>query len=199
MHLLELTSMLVKLKRGRLNLPNLAYNETLDSLLMDAIKKCEQNETSLFSIKYPLVEHSMIHGLMGLKSYMLSLYYETGFCKEYDIDDLEWLYAAYCRKFDKDREASVFNIYSAVYLNALFCDYLKKDYGTLRLSEDDCKLAQSLLGNLTDDDRYEIMFSCAKHFTYGSISYNNKSFDKLFPSVLSAIKHKNVGKILVTN
>ncbi|MBQ7161132.1 MAG: hypothetical protein IJR90_05450 [Clostridia bacterium] len=198
MHLLELTSMLVRVKRTRLLLPNETYNETLDSQLMTAIKRCEKNETSLISIKYPIVDHSMIHGLMGLKSYMLNLYYENVFCGEYDKEELKWLYENYCKKFEKDASQSVFNIYSAVYLNALFCDYLKKDYGTLRLTEDDCKLAQSLLGSLTDDDRYDIMYGCAKHFTYGSIAYNNKTFDKLFTGILSAIKHKNIGKILVS-
>ena len=198
MHLLEMTSMLVKLKRGRLVIPNCAYNETLDLLLMEAIKRCEKDETSLISIKYPLVDHSMIHGLMGMKSYMLSLFYETEFCKEYEKDDIDWIYNAYCRKSDKDPVEGIFNFYSVVYINALFCDYLKKDYGTLRLTEEDCRLAQSLLGSLTDDDRYEIMFSCAKHFTYGNIAYNNKTFDKLFPGVLSAIKHKSIYKVLIT-
>ena len=199
MHLLELTSMMVKLKRSRMPLPNGAYNETLDSLLMASIKRCEKDETSLISLKYPLTEPSMIHGLMGLKSYMLSLYYENVFCGEYDVSELEWLYDNYCVKFGKDREEAVFNIYSAVYLNALFCDYLKKDYGTLRLTKDDCKLANGLLGALTDDDRYDILFGCAKHFTYGSIAYNNKTFEKLFSSVLYAIKHKSIYKLLVTS
>ena len=198
MHLLELTSMMVKLKRTRMHLQNNAYNQTLDSLLMASIKRCEKDETSLISLKYPLTVPSMVHGLMGLKSYMLSLYYENVFCSEYGDEELAWFYERYCEKFDKHPEESIFNVYSAVYLNALFCDYIKKDYGTLRLTESDCKLIQSLLGSLTDEDRYEIMFSCAKHFTYGSIAYNNKTFDKVFPAALSAIKHKNIGKILVT-
>lgn len=198
MHILELASMMVRIKHSRLKLPNEAYNFTLDTLLKASIKRCEKDETALISLNYSLAEPSMIHGLMGLKSYMLSLYYENIFCAEYDAEEIEWIYNAYCKKFEKNPESVVFNIYSVVYLNALFCDYLKKDYGTLRLSEDDCKLAQSLLGSLTDDDRYDILFSCAKHFTYGSIAYNNKTFDKLFTNILSAIKHKNIGKILVT-
>lgn len=198
MHLLELTSMMVKLKRTRMQLPNSAYNHTLDSMLMASIKRCEKDETSLISLKYPLADPSMVHGLMGLKSYMLSLYYENVFCAEYGSEELSWFYERYCEKFEKHPEESVFNVYSAVYLNALFCDYLKKDYGTLRITENDCKLIQSLLGGLTDDDRYDILFSCAKHFTYGSIAYNNKSFDRVFPQVLSAVKHKSVSKILTT-
>ena len=197
MHLLELTSMMVKVKRSRTDIPNSAYNFTLDSALMAAIKRCEKDETALLSMDYPLLEPSMLHGLMGLKSYMLSLYYENAFCAEYDNNELSWLYQNYCDKTNKNPESSIFNVFSVVYLNALFCDYLKKDYGTLKLTPDDCKLAQSLLGVLTDDDRYEILFGCAKHFTYGSIAYNNKAFDRHFQSVLSAIKHKSLEKLLI--
>ncbi len=197
MHLLELTSLMVKVKRSRMELPNGAYNFTLDSALMAAIKRCEKDETALLSMDYPLLEPSMLHGLMGLKAYMLNLFYENTFLGEYEKDEIEWLYNAYCDKTGKPTDSSVFNVFSVVYLNALLCDYLKKDYGTLRLTPDDCKLAQSLLGVLSDDDRYEILFGCARHFTYGSIAYNNKAFEKHFPAVLSAIKHKALEKLLV--
>lgn len=197
MHLLELTSLMVKVKRSRTDIPNGAYNFTLDSALMAAIKRCEKDETALLSMDYPLLEPYMLHGLMGLKSYMLNLYYENAFCAEYENSEIKWIYETYCDKTNKNPEASVFNVFSVVYLNALFCDYLKKDYGTLKLTPDDCKLAQSLLGVLTDDDRYEILFGCARHFTYGSIAYNNKAFDRHFQSVLSAIKHRSLEKLLV--
>lgn len=197
MHLLELTSLMVKVKRSRMELPNSAYNFTLDSALMAAIKRCEKDETALLSMDYPLLEPSMLHGIMGLKAYMLNLFYENTFLDEYDKSEIEWLYNAHCDKTGKNSDSSVFNVFTVVYLNALFCDYLKKDYGTLKLTPEDCKLAQSLLGVLSDDDRYEILFGCARHFTYGSIAYNNKAFEKHFPAILSAIKHKALEKLLV--
>lgn len=197
MHLLELTSLMVKVKRSRMDLPNGSYNFTLDSALMAAIKRCEKDETALISMDYPLLEPSMLHGLMGLKAYMLNLFYENTFIGEYEKNEVDWLYDKYCYKTGKNPESSVFNVFSVVYLNALFCDYLKKDYGTLKLTPEDCKLAQSLLGVLSDDDRYEILFGCARHFTYGSVAYNNKAFQKHFPAVLSAIKHKLLEKLLV--
>ena len=77
MHLLELTSMLVKLKRTRLPISNIAYNTTLDQTLMASIKKCENNESLVAAMDYPLCESSMVHGVMGLKAYMLNLLYVT--------------------------------------------------------------------------------------------------------------------------
>jgi len=196
MHLLELTSMLVKLKRSRLPISNAAYNNVLDTQLMASIKRCEKEETALLSMDYPLSESSMVHGVMGLKAYMLNLCYENYFCAEYEKDEIAWLYDTYCKSLEGDQSPQC-NIYNAIYINALFCDYLKKDYGTLRLSESDCKIAQNLLSALNDDDRYEILFGCAKHFTYGSIAYNNKAFDRVFPAIISAVKHKTLHKLLI--
>ena len=196
MHLLELTSMMVKLKRSRLPVPSEAYNNTLDTQLMSAIKRCEKDETALISVDYPLAESSMIHGMMGLKAYMVNLIYESRFCAEYETDEVVWLYERYVAA-DEAGDAKVFNIYSAVYLNALFCDYLKKDYGTLKLTAGDCKIAQNLLGSLSEADRREFLYTCAKHFTFGSIAYNNKTFDRLFPAVNAAIKRKTLAELLV--
>ena len=196
MHLLELTSMMVKLKRARMPVPNDAYNNTLDTQLMSAIKRCEKDETALLSVDYPLAESSMIHGMMGLKAYMVNLTYECRFCAEFEGDDVVWLYDRYVAGCEEGN-AKVLNIYSAVYLNALFCDYLKKDYGTLRLTAGDCKIAQNLLAPLVEDDRREILYGCAKHFTFGSIAYNNKTFDRIFPAVNTAIKRKTLADLLV--
>ena len=196
MHILEMTGLMVRIKKSRLNIPNAPYNKTLDAGLSAAISKCAKEETALISMEYPLVEHNMLHGLMGVKAYLLNLYNENIFCQEYS-EDMEWFYHAYCDKFDKHPENSRFNIYTQTYINALFCDFLVKDYGTLKLTENDCKVAQNLLGGLTDEARYDLLFNCAKHFTYGNLAYNNKTFDKIFDKILNAIKHKNIEKLVV--
>lgn len=197
MHLLELTSMLVKLKRTRLPISNIAYNTTLDQTLMASIKKCENNESLVAAMDYPLCESSMVHGVMGLKAYMLNLLYENVFCSEFDREDILKLYTAACKNKNYDEERTVFNFFTLVYLNALFCDYLKKDYGTLKISENDCYLIQDLLGKLTDEDRYLILFGSAKHFTFGSLAYNNKAYEKIFPLISSALRRKNIEKLLI--
>lgn len=199
MHLLEIISLLVKLKRTRLPIANKAYNTTLDQTLMALIKKCERNETLVASMDYPLSEASMVHGIMGLKAYMLNLFYENVFCSEFDQEEVKRLYLLACKKKGFDEENCVFNFFTAVYLNALFCDYLCKDYGTVRITHDDCVLIQDLLGKLTDDDRYAILFGSAKHFTFGSLAYNNKAYEKVFPLILTALKRKSIEKLLVVD
>ena len=155
MHLLEIISLLVKLKRTRLPIAN--------------------------------------------KAYMLNLFYENVFCSEFDQEEVKRLYLLACKKKGFDEENCVFNFFTAVYLNALFCDYLCKDYGTVRITHDDCVLIQDLLGKLTDDDRYAILFGSAKHFTFGSLAYNNKAYEKVFPLILTALKRKSIEKLLVVD
>ena len=195
-HIMDMMGLLIKNKKLRIDIPNRAYNDTLDRDIMSAIKRIEKEENALIELQYPLHESSMLHGYMGLKSYLLNLYYESAYCAEYDKEELCRLVENYCKTRGLDCIESCFNIYTAVYLNGLFCDYLKKDYGTLRITEKDEKLILGLLGMLTDEEREEILFSCAKRFTYGSLAYNNKMFIKLLPSIICAIKRKNLGTIL---
>lgn len=196
MHLMDMMGLLVKNKKIRLSTVNKAYNDALDRDIMAAIKRIEKEDSALIEMFYPLCEHSMLHGYMGLKSYLLNLFYENAFCNEYNAEDIEWLIANHCRNKDKEEESSCFNIYTVIYANALFCDYLKKEFGTLKLTDRDCKLAQSLLGPLDDEEREEILFSCARRMTHGSLAYNNKTFMKILPSIITAIKRKNISSVV---
>lgn len=196
-HIMDMMGLLMKNRKLRIKTTNKAYNDTVDKEIMSAIKRIEKEEGALLEMQYPLAEPSMLHGFMGLKSYLLNLCYENTFCAEYEDTEIEWLLETYETKYGCNMEDVRFNIYTAVYLNAIFCDYLKKDYGTLRITQKDTKLAISLLGVLTDEEREEILFSCAKRLTYGNLSYNNKTFIKLIPSILSAIKRKNLDSLLI--
>ncbi|MBE6572997.1 MAG: hypothetical protein E7652_01230 [Ruminococcaceae bacterium] len=199
MHLMDMLGLLAKNKKIRVSTDNKAYNDTLDRDIMTAIKRIEKEESALLEMQYPLSEPSMLHGYMGLKSYILNLYYENTLCNEYNEDDIRWLIETYCNTRDKDEVSASFNIYNIVYLNALFCDYLKKEYGTLKLTEKDCKLAQSLLGSLDVEAREEILFACARRLTAGNVAYNNKTFLKYLSNISTAIKRKNLASFLVVD
>ncbi len=196
MHLMDMMGLHVKSKIIRINTINKAYNDTLDRDIIAAIKRIEKEESAILEMTYPLFECSMLHGYMGLKCYLLNFFYENSFCREYNEDDIAWVVSNYCRNHGKTEEDSVFNVYGAVYANALFCDYLKKEFGTLKLTDKDCKLAQSLLGPLNDEEREEILFSCARRMTHGSLAYNNKTFMKILPSIITAIKRKNIASVV---
>ena len=193
---MDMLGLLAKNKKIRLKTDCKVYNDTLDRDIMAAIKRIEKEESALLEMQYPLSETSMIHGYMGLKSYILNFYYENAFCAEYNENDIRWIIETYCKTREKQEPDAVFNIYNIIYLNALFCDYLKKEYGTLRLTDKDCKLAQNLLGSLDTESREEILFSCARRLTTGSIAYNNKTFLKYLPNISTAIKRKNLASFL---
>ena len=57
---------------------------------------------------YPLSEASMVHGIMGLKAYMLNLFYENVFCSEFDQEEVKRLYLLACKK--KGLTSRVFSI-----------------------------------------------------------------------------------------
>lgn len=196
MHIMDMMGLHVKNKKIRLETDNKAYNDTLDRDIIAAIKRIEKEESAVLEMPYPLQEHSMLHGYMGLKTYLLNLFYENTFCREYNAEDLRWLLNNYCINKNRNEAESCFNIYTAVYTNALFCDYLKKEFGTLRLTDRDCKLAQTLLSPLNDEAREEILFSCARRMTHGSLAYNNKTFMKILPSIITAIKRKNIASVV---
>lgn len=196
MHVMDMMRLHVKSKKIRICTENKAYNDTLDRDIIAAIKRIEKEESALIEMPYPLHEQSMLHGFMGLKSYLLNLYYENAFCDEYNPEDVCWLLSNYGINKSKDIAETRFNIYTVIYANALFCDYLKKEYGTLRLTEKDCKLAQTLLAPLSDEEKEEILFSCARRMTHGSLAYNNKTFIKILPSIITAIKRKNIASVV---
>lgn len=195
-HLMDMMGLLSRSKKIRLSTSNKQYNDTLDRDIIAAIKRIEKEDSAVLEMTYPLYEHSMLHGFMGLKSYLLNFFYENSFCNQYNKEDIEWLIANYCKNKGKSEEEICFNIYGAVYANALLCDYLKKEFGTLVLTEQDCKLAQSLLAPLSDPEREDILFSCARRMTHGSLAYNNKTFIKLLPSIITAIKRKNIAAVV---
>ncbi len=196
-HLMDMMSLLVKNKKVRAPIAMRKYNDALDRDVMSLIKRVEKEESALLDMPYTLFEPTMLHGFMGLKSYLLNLFYENTFIAEYENEEVEWIYKAYCKKHSLNEEEAAFNFYKVVYLNALFCDYLKKDYGTLRITKKDCELAQGLLGILTDGERDEILFSCARKFTFGSLAYNNKAYMRFSTAILSAIKKKDLASLLV--
>ena len=196
-HLLDMMSLFAQNKKVRMNVANTAYNEAFDLEIKSAIKRIEKEENAILTMRYPLCEPAMLHGFMGVKSYLLNFLYENDFCSEYDIDEVNRILDLYCKKRSYDDSISTYNIYTVIYLNALFCDYLKKDYGTLTLNEKDCELIESLLGVLNDESREEILFSCAKHLDKGNVAYNNKAFMKFLPMIHNACKKKTMAELLV--
>ena len=109
MHIMDMMGLLMKNKKIRLTTSNKVYNDALDRDIIAAIKRIEKEDSALLEMFYPLSEHSMLHGYMGLKSYLLNLFYENTFCHEYDAEDIEWLINNYCRNKDKDEESAVLN------------------------------------------------------------------------------------------
>ena len=160
---LETTSLLVKARRTRINLPNYEYNNALDVSIPEMLrcynvkfsphrlgvpdgKKKDRQKQKDLMLDYPLALPVVgAHGIYYLKNYLLNLCNENKFCRDFSQGSLASLYKRFCDTGGEEYQSALVNIYTLAILNAVFADYLKKEHGTLALSDDDIDIAQKLL------------------------------------------------------
>ena len=196
MHLIEMLNLLVQIRKTRIDAGIEEYNRVIDKELIAAIKRCENEEQAIFEMSYPLSDPGMLHGYMGVKSYMLNLFFENIFCGRFEKSELEWLINA-CEEGMTGHNC--FNIYNKAYLNALFCEYLQKDIGTLRLTKEDCAAAQKLLSKLDEQKQYELLAETANRISSSEThNYNAKYFERIAPKILAAVKKKKLGALIIS-
>ncbi|MBQ7500736.1 MAG: hypothetical protein IJT91_07555 [Clostridia bacterium] len=193
-HLIEMLNLLVQIRKTRISAGIDEYDKVVDKELIAAIKRCETEEQAIFEMSYPLSDPGMLHGYMGVKSYMLNLFFENLFCGRFEQSEIIWLVDS-CDEYMNGHKC--FNVYNKAYLNALFCEYLQKDIGTLRLSKEDCTAAQKLLSKLDDQKQYELLAETANKISSSELhNYNAKYFERIAPKILAALKKKKLTALL---
>ena len=195
MHLIEMLNLLVQIKRTRLDIGHREYNHVIDSELIAAVKRCEVEEQAIFEMSYPLSDPCMLHGYMGVKAYMLNLLYENLFCGKFEKNEIDRIVGV-C---ENNRVGKLsYNLFNSFYLNALICEYLQKDIGTLSLSADDCAAAQKLLGELDEQKQYELLAECSGKVSGSELhNYSAKYFERISPKIMAAVKKKKLSSLLI--
>ncbi|MDD4772464.1 MAG: DUF6179 domain-containing protein [Eubacteriales bacterium] len=200
LYVCEATGLLVRVKRTRLNIPNIYYNETIDSFI-DLLKKYDMKFGSHHvpgDIDYPLaVQSKSLRGIHALRGYLMNLASENGFCRQYESEEIAKLYALFCDKRKYPYSEPRVNIFSLVFVNALFNEYLRKEPGTLMITEDECEVIESLLESVTDDERRTILGGIASKMIGGNPQYNVKTATKIMPEILNAIKNNTLKNYLI--
>lgn len=200
LYVCEATGLLVRVKRTRLNIPNIYYNETIDSFI-DLLKKYDMKFGSHHvpgDIDYPLaVQSKSLRGIHALRGYLMNLASENGFCRQYESEEIAKLYALFCDKRKYPYSEPRVNIFSLVFVNALFNEYLRKEPGTLMITEDECEVIESLLESVTDDERRTILGGIASKMIGGNLQYNVKTATKIMPEILNAIKNNTLKNYLI--
>ena len=201
LHLCEATGLLVKVKHTRLHLPNVYYNRTIEHSLIMSLKKYDIRfgaHLSNSDIDYPLaINSNSLRGIHFIRGYLLSLVAENSFCREYSPDEVAYLYKTFCDNHRYPYSEPRVNIYLLVFVNALFCDYLRKEPGSLMLSEDECDICEELLGSLDEEDRKNLICNTASKMLGGNQAYNVKTASKIVGEINNAIKNRKLKNYVV--
>lgn len=195
----DAASMLVKARRNRLTTPNRHYNSTVDRQLKKALSSYNISLAAHVSgrFDYPLaLPCTNVRGIYYLKAYITSLYCENLFCKNYDIREISLLYKRWRDVNVVGVDDADVNIYSLVFMNALFCDYLKKEHGALALSRADCELAARLLEPFEDEEKLELLHAVMVRFSCGDPDYNERYFKSVSKTILNALRNGALGGLL---
>lgn len=200
LYLCEATGLLVRVKRTRLNIPNVYYNETIDSFI-NILKNYDIQYGShriTDIIDYPLaVQSNTLRGIHLLRGYLLNLCAENSFCREYESEEVARLYTAFCDKHKYPYSEPRVNIYLLVFVNALFNDYLRKEPGSLVITKDECEVIETLLDSITEDERRTILKGIASKMIGGNTLYNIKTAGKIMPEILNALKNGTLRNYLI--
>jgi len=211
----ETTSLLVKARRSRISVPNYEYNNALDSAIPELLrgydakfaphrlnpperKKRDKHKPKDAMLDYPLaLPVTGAIGIYYLKSYLINLCCENKFCRDFGQLAIASLYKRFCDTSRESYDSPIVNIYTLAMLNAVFADYLKKEHGTLALSDDDIDVAEKLLLSFDSDERAAILRKTASRLYCGDTEYNVRSFERLLPAVTNAIENKALARLLV--
>jgi hypothetical protein len=199
-YLCEATGLLVRVKRTRLNIPNVYYNETVNGFI-DILKSYDiQFGAHLVTgdIDYPLaVQNNSMRGIHYLRGYLMNLYAENSFCREYDSEEVAKLYTTFCDIHKYPYSEPRINIYLMVLVNALFNDYLRKEPGSLMITKDECDVIQTLLDSISEEERRTLLNGIATKMIGGNTTYNVKAAAKIMPEILNAIKNKSLKNYII--
>lgn len=192
---LDAASLLVKARRIMAPVPNRSYRRTLNKDLSAAI----DNYNMLFSaqigakFEYPLaLPVQNLRGIYQILAYVSSLHDENLFCREYDGNQIAIVCGIRCEARRVKVETAFMNIYSAIFVNALICDYLRHDHGSLLLRRADCDVAYRLLEPFDDEEREGLLRSVVNRFTGGNPDYNIRYFESILPDLLNALRYNRL-------
>ena len=197
----ETAGLLAKAKRTRLHLPNVFYNQTLDVSLMQALKSYDERfHSHLISgdIDYPLaIQSNTLRGIHYLRGYLMDLCAENAFCREYETDEIARLYKIFCDKNHFPYSEPRVNLYTILFNNALFNEYLRKEPGSLVLTVDECDIIEVLLGDMSREERGNLLRLTVSRMIGGNPDYNMRVLTKSLPGIQNAIEHHRLKNYLV--
>jgi len=141
--------------KNKLDVPLVAYNDTIDKALPDFFKQYEavivfNAHDTMGSIDYPLVFDDMnISGIFYIKQYLEKLEIETKFCSIFDREDTIKVLENYGKAYNIVYTEALINIFEILINNSICSVILGNNANGLIISEFQSKLLKEKLSSLS--------------------------------------------------
>ncbi len=113
-----------EIKNNKLDIPNEAYQSTIDQALPDFFEKYDvlfSAQDTMTSIDYPLLFDDMkMQGIFYIKQYIHKLDLETQFCRLFAPEEVTQLLYNYGRVYGIDYREALINIFEIILTNSIF-------------------------------------------------------------------------------
>ena len=195
----ESASLLVKVRRSRVNVPCGAYNELLDRRVTAFLKSYNIATNAHIAVRFDYKTALPTTNLRGIHYVKCDLGYvlrENSFMKAYDEREICYIFKYWCSQHIQSPSDADVNLFRITYICALFADYLKKEHVTLRVTYSECRTAEKLLGTFDEGEISDILRSTASHLVYGDPDYNKKALELMLPELVRALKNGNLSSVL---
>lgn len=196
---LEAVSLMVKLKKSRLDIDNRRYEQTIEKFIPELLKSYDPHYDALYTIShfYPLGSHIPKSGavIRGLILYMNALLEENRFCSQ--ISGVKLLYSEYMERHSESASFEGSNIYAVILHNAIFAILAGRKPGTLRVDIEDCHKLSRTLGQLPREILATKLAEAAIVLEIGNPSYAMNTLNLNLPQIANALNHNSLQNIIV--
>jgi len=193
----EAVSLLVKLKKTRINYPDKAYNTTIDFEIMEYLKKYDVRYFAHGTkrvFKYNPINGGGGHrGIIHLKKVIENLTFENNFVNSYGENTVQDLCYGYCESNGLAYNDMGVNIYSLVLINAIFAD-LAGNKGSTEVHRSDISRVIRLMKKIPETEQKKLLYASAENIS--TDAYVTMSVVRLAGKVIGAVNNNEIEKMI---
>ena len=192
----ECVSLIVKLRKNRINFSDISYNKILDGQVMEYLKK--------YDVKYfahstrRVFSYNSVNGCGGyrgvlhLRKYLENLVNENEFVSQFDEDEIQQLCYGYCEMNNREYNDMGCNIYSVVLVNRIFAVLSEKN--GIEIIREDVVSISKMLKKLNEQEQRRIICETAKQISENRYIHN--SINRLSGHIINAVSKNDLNKIM---
>jgi hypothetical protein len=206
---LELAQQLfAEVESTRLPLSLICYNDTVDNSFKDFFDNYEARfdaHNTPTSIDYPLLSDDMSWtGIIYIKQYLEHLKLENEICAYFPLNNITTLIAGAGHKNGFSGTEFLVNIPELVLKNSVCSVLIGKKADDLEISEDECKILETRLKRLTEQQFPELL-SSALNEVFGQfnltkpvlLQYSKAFLETFCPQFMNAVKENALSGLIV--